>query len=79
MKGDFIMDFTAKMTELEKILKDMEGETLSLDTALLDYERGIALVRECRGYLEEAQKKITLLSQDGAETDVPVEEKKVHE
>lgn len=65
------MNFTDKMTELEKILKDLEGEQqLDLDLALTEYERGIALVRECRAYLAEAQQKIAMLSADGSEKPV---------
>ena len=60
------MNFAEKMDELEKILKDLEGDSLSLDSALAEYERGVSLVRECRAYLEEAQKKITMLSQECA-------------
>ena len=51
------MNFAEKMDELEKILKDLEGDSLSLDSALAEYERGVSLVRECRAYLEDAQKK----------------------
>ena len=40
------MNFVEKMAELERILKDLEGDSLSLDLALTEYERGIALVRE---------------------------------
>ena len=70
------MNFTDKMTELEKILKDLEGEQqLDLDLALTEYERGIALVRECRAYLAEAQQKIAMLSADGSEK--PVEGQQV--
>ena len=58
------MNFAEKMDELEKILRDLEGDSLTLDSALAEYERGVALVRECRAYLEDAQKKITMLSQD---------------
>lgn len=56
------MNFAEKMDELEKILKELEGDSLSLDSALAEYEKGVALVRECRVYLEEAQKKINMLS-----------------
>ena len=66
------MNFVEKMTELEKILKDLEGDSLSLDLALTEYERGIALVRECRAYLEDAQQKISMLSQDGEERPLAV-------
>lgn len=60
------MNFAEKMNELEKTLKDLEGDALTLDSALAEYERGVALVRECRAYLEDAQEKITVLSQQYA-------------
>lgn len=60
------MNFAEKMNELEKILKDLEGDALTLDSALAEYERGVALVRECRAYLADAQEKITVLSQQYA-------------
>ena len=68
------MNFAEKMDELEKILKDLEGDSLSLDSALAEYERGGALVRECRAYLEDAQKKITMLSQEYAAPQTDAEE-----
>lgn len=58
------MNFAEKMDELEKILTNLEGDSLSLDSALAEYERGVAIVRECRAYLEDAQQKITMLSQE---------------
>ena len=68
------MNFAEKMEELEKILKDLEGDSLTLDAALAEYERGVALVRECRAYLEDAQKKITMLSQEYAAPQTGAEE-----
>ena len=58
------MDFAEKIAELEKILQEMDGEALSLDKALADYERGIKLIRECRAYLSEAQQKVTMLAEE---------------
>ncbi|MBQ9881398.1 MAG: exodeoxyribonuclease VII small subunit [Synergistes sp.] len=58
------MDFAEKIAELEKILQDMDGEKLSLDRALEEYERGIKLIRECRAYLSEAQQKVTMLAEE---------------
>lgn len=68
------MNFAEKMDELEKILRDLEGDSLTLDSALAEYERGVALVRECRAYLEDAQKKITMLSQEYAAPQMGAEE-----
>lgn len=66
------MNFAAKIAELEKILQEMDGETLSLDSALAEYERGIKLIRECRAYLSEAQQKVTMLAaEDEAQAEEP--------
>ena len=66
------MNFAAKIAELEKILQEMDGETLSLDSARAEYERGIKLIRECRAYLSEAQQKVTMLAaEDEAQAEEP--------
>lgn len=62
------MNFSEKMNELDKILKNLEGENVSLEDALSKFERGIGLVRECRQYLEEARQKVTMLTEDGEKT-----------
>jgi exodeoxyribonuclease VII small subunit len=61
--GGFEMNFSEKMDELDKIQREMEQEDLPLEKALEEFERGIALVKECRAYLEEARQKITLLTE----------------
>lgn len=59
------MNFSEKMTELDKILLRLEGDSLPLEEALSEFENGIGLVRECRSYLEEAKQKVALLTDDG--------------
>lgn len=59
------MNFSEKMTELDKILLRLEGDSLPLEEALSEFEKGIGLVRECRSYLEEAKQKVALLTDDG--------------
>lgn len=61
------MNFSEKMNELDKILRELEGETISLEQSLAEFEKGVALVRECRAYLEEAKQKVMILSEDGGE------------
>lgn len=58
------MNFSEKISELDKILREMEGEELPLEKALEEFERGIALVKECRVYLEETKQKVTLLTEN---------------
>ena len=62
------MNFSEKMSELERILKKLEGESESIEDSLAEFERGISLVRECRAYLEEAKQKVTVLTDNGEET-----------
>ena len=59
------MNFSEKMTELDKILRRLEGDSLPLEEALSEFEKGIGLVGECRSYLEEAKQKVALLTDDG--------------
>jgi exodeoxyribonuclease VII small subunit len=40
---------------------------LPLDEALLIFEHGVALVRGSRKFLNEAEQRVTLLTQDGEE------------
>ena len=62
------MNFSEKMSELENILKKLEGESESIEDSLAEFERGIALVRECRSYLEEAKQRVLVLTENGEET-----------
>ena len=59
------MNFTEKMAELDKIVRNLEGENTSLENALTEFERGITLVKECKLFLEEAKQKVTILTDDG--------------
>ena len=54
--------FEHAIQRLEKIVADMEGADLSLEDILKKYEEGTKLVRFCSQKLEEAEKKIELLT-----------------
>jgi exodeoxyribonuclease VII small subunit len=53
--------FEQALAELERILRDLEDGTTSLEDALARYERGIALLRQCYGQLKDAEQRIHLL------------------
>lgn len=59
-------NFEEAMTELDAIVKRLEGGTGSLDDALKDFERATALVCFCSEQLTNAEKKIEILT--GGET-----------
>lgn len=54
-------DFEGAMTELERIVEELEGNQLSLDQSLSHYERGMALAAELTKTLDQAEKRIEKL------------------
>ena len=63
------MNFSEKMDQLDKIMREMEQQDMPLEKALEEFERGITLVKECRKYLEEAKQKVTLLTEAQSDAD----------
>jgi exodeoxyribonuclease VII small subunit len=61
-----IKDFEAAIAELESIVKKLEeGGDLSLEESLKLYERGVTLSKFCHARLEDAERRIELLSERG--------------
>ncbi len=54
--------FEDKLTELEEMIRKMEGGSLPLDETLKCYEAGIKLSRELTAELNAAEKKMQELS-----------------
>lgn len=67
--------FEGAMSELEEIVRALEGGDLPLEEALNAFEKGMGLVKFCSGKLEEAEKKVTMLMRDknGEVKQVPFE------
>ena len=67
--------FEGAMSELEEIVRALEGGDLPLEEALNAFEKGMGLVKFCSGKLEEAEKKVTMLmrDKDGEVKQVPFE------
>ena len=55
--------FEESIVRLEEIVRMLENEIASLDESLKLYEEGIALVRTCNSRLDNAEKKIKILTQ----------------
>jgi exodeoxyribonuclease VII small subunit len=60
-----IKDFEAAIAELESIVKKLEEGDLALEQSLALYERGVQLSRFCHARLEDAERRIELLSERG--------------
>lgn len=58
--------FEDAMTQLEKIVQELESGDLELEKALKKFEEGVQLSKFCFDKLWETEKKITLLTTDEA-------------
>ena len=60
-KKTSITDFEASIKKLETIVEAMERGDLSLETAMIKFEEGVKLARECHQALQSAEQKIKIL------------------
>lgn len=54
-------NFEESMKSLEKIADELEKDDLDLDTQVKKFEEGMKLANKCNEFLEQAEKKITIL------------------
>lgn len=57
------IDFEESLNNLESIMESMESGELSLDKSIDKFEEGVKLYKECKKYLDKAEKKIQSLSE----------------
>jgi exodeoxyribonuclease VII small subunit len=62
------MTFEEQMRQLEILVNKLEEGKLSLEDSITTYEKAMELVRQCGIKLEQAQKRVNVLS-DGKETE----------
>ena len=60
-----IKDFESAIAELETIVKTLEDGDLALEKSLALFERGVQLSRFCHSQLEEAERRIEILTDRG--------------
>lgn len=56
--------FEDAIRRLQQIVTELEGKDFNLDQALISYEQGVALAKECLRRLEEAELRIKELRLD---------------
>ena len=59
------LNFEDAMKQLEEIAAELEKNDLDLDKAVEKFEAGMKLSKQCSDILESAEKKITILINDG--------------
>ena len=60
-----IKDFESAIAELETIVKTLEDGDLALEKSLELFERGVQLSRFCHSQLEEAERRVEILTDRG--------------
>jgi exodeoxyribonuclease VII small subunit len=65
--------FEEALKRLEKIVQKLEDGDVPLEESLSLYEEGIALYRLCSGRLEEAKKKVEILTKKGSSSKLQAE------
>jgi exodeoxyribonuclease VII small subunit len=75
------MKFEEALKKLEKIVEELEEGELSLGEALKKYQEGVQLSRFCSQRLEDAKKKVELLTKNkkGEFELKPFDESKIEE
>ncbi len=61
------LSFEDAIKELTQIVDKIESGQVPLQTSIEHYEKGMALIKHCRGILQAAEKKIEKVSQQGQE------------
>jgi len=55
------LSFEKALAELEKLVSQLEGGSLSLEQALASHQRGLELARTCQQRLDAAQRQVKVL------------------
>lgn len=64
------MNFEEKLSELENIVSKLEKGNLSLDETITLFENGISAAKQCQKLLDDAEKRVLVVSsnKDGEDT-----------
>ncbi len=57
-------DFEKHLEALEEIVKELESGELSLEKSIDKFEKGAELYKNCKKILNEAEKKIAVLTEN---------------
>ncbi|MHC4501348.1 MAG: exodeoxyribonuclease VII small subunit [Planctomycetota bacterium] len=63
------LNFEQAIKELTSIVSQIEQGQIPLQDSLEQYERGMSLIKHCRGILQQAEKRIEKISKEGESED----------
>ena len=55
------MSFREAMAELQQVVSKLESNTMEVEASLESFERGVALLKNLRGRMTDAQQKVDVL------------------
>jgi exodeoxyribonuclease VII small subunit len=61
------LPFEASLEKLESIVDRLEAGDVELEAALAAFEEGVRLARRCAAQLEQAERRVEILVQEGRE------------
>jgi exodeoxyribonuclease VII small subunit len=61
MSAKKTVDLEKALTDLEKIVEELESGDLPLEKAMKKFEEGIKLTRDCQAALKDAEQKVEIL------------------
>ena len=64
MKNNNSQNFETSLEELERIVRELERGDLPLEKSLELFEQGVKLSRACQERLNEAERRIEILTRD---------------
>ena len=53
--------------QLELLIKQLEGDQLTMEQSFEAYAQGLKLIKECRAAIDEIEQKVMVLEADGEE------------
>lgn len=62
--GEGDLPFEEALSQLESIIERIEAGEIGLEQSLLEYERGVALLKRCREVLTRAEQRVQELDKD---------------
>lgn len=68
------LTFEQSIQQLKEIVSRIEQGEIPLEDSLEQYERGMALIKHCRGVLQKAEKRIERISKEESPPDTDAEE-----
>jgi len=63
------MSIEAAFSEIDKKIKELEKEDISLEDSFKNYQEGMELLKYCNEAIDKVEKKVQKIAGDGATTD----------